>query len=135
MGRIDRLIKGKDICRSAVVRIANGKELVRTVEHLYPLEICLPMFGVLHTKEGETTLSFCRGSRKSATQGISDNQKSNYLVSCLKGSALQAVGSYERAAKSDEVVGGVLIGKFGELSTRKKSLYYELSSIQRSSRE
>uniref|UniRef100_A0A1I7W317 DUF5641 domain-containing protein n=1 Tax=Loa loa TaxID=7209 RepID=A0A1I7W317_LOALO len=39
MGRIDRLIRGKDgISRSVVVRIANGKELVRAAGHFYPLE-------------------------------------------------------------------------------------------------
>uniref|UniRef100_A0A182EWN6 DUF5641 domain-containing protein n=2 Tax=Onchocerca ochengi TaxID=42157 RepID=A0A182EWN6_ONCOC len=40
MGRIRRHIRGKDgICRSAIVRKANGNELLRAVGHLYPLEI------------------------------------------------------------------------------------------------
>ncbi|VDO54009.1 unnamed protein product [Onchocerca flexuosa] len=40
MGRVHRLIRGKDgICRSAVVKTANGNEFLRAVGHLYPLEI------------------------------------------------------------------------------------------------
>ncbi|VDN04184.1 unnamed protein product, partial [Onchocerca ochengi] len=40
MGRVHRLIRGKDdICRPAIVRTANGNELLRAVGHLYPLEI------------------------------------------------------------------------------------------------
>uniref|UniRef100_A0A1I7VQL9 Integrase catalytic domain-containing protein n=1 Tax=Loa loa TaxID=7209 RepID=A0A1I7VQL9_LOALO len=39
MGRVHKLLRGKDgVCRSAVIT-ANGNELVRAVGHLYPLEI------------------------------------------------------------------------------------------------
>uniref|UniRef100_A0A1I7VXU7 DUF5641 domain-containing protein n=1 Tax=Loa loa TaxID=7209 RepID=A0A1I7VXU7_LOALO len=40
MGRVHKLLRGKDgVCRSAVIRTANGNDLVRAVGHLYPLEI------------------------------------------------------------------------------------------------
>uniref|UniRef100_A0A1I7VHK3 CCHC-type domain-containing protein n=1 Tax=Loa loa TaxID=7209 RepID=A0A1I7VHK3_LOALO len=67
-----------------------------------------------------------RGSFDAAVhlQKIPDIQKLNYLISCLKGNALQAVKGYDITPGNYDVIRKVLVEKFGNSCTIKK-LYNE----------
>uniref|UniRef100_A0A1I7VKE8 Retrotrans_gag domain-containing protein n=1 Tax=Loa loa TaxID=7209 RepID=A0A1I7VKE8_LOALO len=68
-------------------------------------------------------------------QKIPGIKKLNYLISCLKGNALQAVKDDDIAPENYSVIRKVLVEKFRNLSTIKKSLYNELYSIKGHDRE
>uniref|UniRef100_A0A1I7VBA0 Gag protein n=1 Tax=Loa loa TaxID=7209 RepID=A0A1I7VBA0_LOALO len=68
-------------------------------------------------------------------QGIPNIQKLTYLTSCLKGEALEAIRGFDIAPENYELIRQVLIDKYGNPATIKKSLYNEFYSIQRNDRE
>uniref|UniRef100_A0A1I7VZY4 DUF1758 domain-containing protein n=1 Tax=Loa loa TaxID=7209 RepID=A0A1I7VZY4_LOALO len=68
-------------------------------------------------------------------QGIPNIQKLTYLTSCLKGKALEAIRGFDIAPENYELIRQVLIDKYGNPATIKKSLYNEFYSIQRNDRE
>ncbi|VDM96653.1 unnamed protein product [Onchocerca ochengi] len=68
-------------------------------------------------------------------QSISNIQKLNYLMSCLKGDALLAATGYDIAPENYYVIRNALTEKFGQPTTIKKSLYNELQSFKRNDRE
>uniref|UniRef100_A0A1I7VFU6 Peptidase S1 domain-containing protein n=1 Tax=Loa loa TaxID=7209 RepID=A0A1I7VFU6_LOALO len=68
-------------------------------------------------------------------QKIPDIQKLNYQITCLKGNTPQAVKGYDIAPENCDVIGKVLVEKFGNSSTIKKLLYNELYSIKGHDRE
>ncbi|MCP9260248.1 Integrase core domain containing protein [Dirofilaria immitis] len=68
-------------------------------------------------------------------QNIPDIQKLNYLIACLKGDALQAVRGYDITSENYNVIRTVLVEKFGQLYTIKRSLYNELYSTKKNDRE
>ncbi|KAL3982368.1 hypothetical protein ACH3XW_46890 [Acanthocheilonema viteae] len=68
------------------------------------------------------------------SQNIPDIQKLNYLVSCLKGSALQLVRGYDRAPENYKIIRELLVEKYGRVSTIRNLLYKELISIKRNDR-
>uniref|UniRef100_A8P0H4 Gag protein, putative n=1 Tax=Brugia malayi TaxID=6279 RepID=A8P0H4_BRUMA len=69
------------------------------------------------------------------TQNIPDIQKLNYLVSCLRGNALQLVRGYDRAPENYRIIRELLVEKFGRVSTIRKLLYNELISTKRNNRD
>ncbi|MCP9257663.1 Pao retrotransposon peptidase family protein [Dirofilaria immitis] len=68
-------------------------------------------------------------------QNIPDIQRLNYLIACLKGNALQAVKGYDITPENYNVIRTVLVEKFGQLYTIKRSLYNELYSTKKNDRE
>ncbi|MCA4774579.1 DUF1759 domain-containing protein, partial [Wolbachia endosymbiont of Mansonella perstans] len=68
-------------------------------------------------------------------QKIPNIQKLIYLISCLKGEALEAIRGFDVAPENYELIRQVLIGKYGNPSIIKKSLYNEFHSIQRNDKE
>ncbi|VIP00155.1 Uncharacterized protein BM_BM17149 [Brugia malayi] len=69
------------------------------------------------------------------TQAIPEIQKLNYLYSCLKGKALQAISGYDIAPENYEVIRKLLNEKYGDHSIVTTLLYNELQSIKRNERE
>ncbi|VDN85846.1 unnamed protein product [Brugia pahangi] len=69
------------------------------------------------------------------TQAIPEIQKLNYLYSCLKGKALQAISGYDIAPENYEVIRKLLNGKYGDHSIVTTLVYNELQSIERNERE
>uniref|UniRef100_A0A1I7W069 Gag protein n=1 Tax=Loa loa TaxID=7209 RepID=A0A1I7W069_LOALO len=69
------------------------------------------------------------------SQTVLEIQKLNYLISCLKGSALQAVRGFDIAPQNHEVVRKLLTEKYGDSSMTTKLLYNELRSIKRNEKE
>uniref|UniRef100_A0AAF5PKS5 DUF1758 domain-containing protein n=1 Tax=Wuchereria bancrofti TaxID=6293 RepID=A0AAF5PKS5_WUCBA len=69
------------------------------------------------------------------TQAIPEIQKLNYLYSCLKGKALQAISGYDIAPENYEVIRRLLNEKYGDHSIVTTLLYNELQSIKRNERE
>uniref|UniRef100_A0A1I7VXU9 Gag protein n=1 Tax=Loa loa TaxID=7209 RepID=A0A1I7VXU9_LOALO len=69
------------------------------------------------------------------SQTILEIQKLSYLISCLKGSALQAVRGFDIAPENYEVVRKLLTEKYGDSSMVTKLLYNELKSIKRNEKE
>uniref|UniRef100_A0A1I7VSC0 Retrovirus-related Pol polyprotein from transposon TNT 1-94 n=1 Tax=Loa loa TaxID=7209 RepID=A0A1I7VSC0_LOALO len=69
------------------------------------------------------------------SQTILEIQKLSYLISCLKGSALQAVRGFDIAPENYEVVRKLLTEKYGDSSMATKLLYNELKSIKRNEKE
>uniref|UniRef100_A0AAF5RXF6 Uncharacterized protein n=1 Tax=Wuchereria bancrofti TaxID=6293 RepID=A0AAF5RXF6_WUCBA len=69
------------------------------------------------------------------SQNIPDIQKLNYLVSCLRGNALQLVRGYDRAPENYRIIRELLVEKFGRVSTIRKLLYNELISTKRNDRK
>ncbi|VIO90773.1 Uncharacterized protein BM_BM17369 [Brugia malayi] len=69
------------------------------------------------------------------SQNIPDIQKLNYLVSCLRGNALQLVRGYDRAPENYRIIRELLMEKFGRVSTIRKLLYNELISTKRNNRD
>uniref|UniRef100_A0A1I7VXR4 DUF1758 domain-containing protein n=1 Tax=Loa loa TaxID=7209 RepID=A0A1I7VXR4_LOALO len=68
-------------------------------------------------------------------QEIPNIQKLTYLISCLKGEALEAIRGFEVAPENYELMRQVLIDKYGKSAAIKKSLYDEFYSIQRNDKE
>ncbi|MCP9258052.1 Pao retrotransposon peptidase family protein [Dirofilaria immitis] len=68
-------------------------------------------------------------------QNIPDIQKLNYFIAFLKGDALQAVRGYDITPENYNVIRTVLIEKFGQSYTIKRSLYNELYSTKKNDRE
>uniref|UniRef100_A0A1I7W050 DUF1758 domain-containing protein n=1 Tax=Loa loa TaxID=7209 RepID=A0A1I7W050_LOALO len=68
-------------------------------------------------------------------QTIPEIQKLNYLISCLKGSALQAVRGFDIAPENYEVVRKLLTEKYGDSSMTTKLLCNALQSIKRNKKE
>uniref|UniRef100_A0A1I7VEP7 Uncharacterized protein n=1 Tax=Loa loa TaxID=7209 RepID=A0A1I7VEP7_LOALO len=68
------------------------------------------------------------------SQNIPDIQKLNYLISCLKGSALQLVKGYDRAPENYKIIRELLEEKFDRVSTIRNLLYKELVSTKRNDR-
>uniref|UniRef100_A0A1I7V6D9 DUF1758 domain-containing protein n=1 Tax=Loa loa TaxID=7209 RepID=A0A1I7V6D9_LOALO len=68
-------------------------------------------------------------------QDIPQIQKMNYLISCLKGAALQSVRAFDVAPENYEIVRQMLTEKYGNSSTIIKLLYNELRSIKRNDKE
>ncbi|VIO89532.1 Uncharacterized protein BM_BM8971 [Brugia malayi] len=69
------------------------------------------------------------------TQAIPQIRKLNYLYSCLKGKALQAISGYDIAPENYEVIRKLLNEKYGDHSIVTTLLYNELQSIKRNERE
>uniref|UniRef100_A8NRK8 Gag protein n=1 Tax=Brugia malayi TaxID=6279 RepID=A8NRK8_BRUMA len=69
------------------------------------------------------------------TQAIPEIQKLNYLYSCLKGKALQAISGYDIAPENYVVIRKLLNEKYGDHSIITTLLYNELQSIKRNERE
>uniref|UniRef100_A0AAF5Q6X3 DUF1758 domain-containing protein n=1 Tax=Wuchereria bancrofti TaxID=6293 RepID=A0AAF5Q6X3_WUCBA len=68
-------------------------------------------------------------------QEIPNIQKLTYLISCLKGEALEAIRGFDIAPENYDLIRQVLIDKYGNPITIKKSLYNEFYSIQRNDKE
>ncbi|VDK78383.1 unnamed protein product, partial [Onchocerca ochengi] len=68
-------------------------------------------------------------------QEIPNIQKLTYLISCLKGEVLEAIRGSEVTPENYELMRQVLIGKYGNPATIKKSLHNEFHSIQRDNKE
>uniref|UniRef100_A0A1I7VZS6 DUF1758 domain-containing protein n=1 Tax=Loa loa TaxID=7209 RepID=A0A1I7VZS6_LOALO len=69
------------------------------------------------------------------SQTIPDIQKLNYLFSCLKGEALQAVSGYEIAPENYGIIRQLLKNKYGDPSTIASILYRELQSFKQNEKE
>ncbi|VIP00293.1 Uncharacterized protein BM_BM17196 [Brugia malayi] len=69
------------------------------------------------------------------TQAILEIQKLNYLYSCLKGKALQAISGYDIAPENYGIIRKLLNEKYGDHSIVTTLLYNELQSIKRNERE
>ncbi|VDN94319.1 unnamed protein product [Brugia pahangi] len=69
------------------------------------------------------------------TQAIPEIQKLNYLYSCFKGKALQAISGYDIAPENYELIRKLLNEKYGDHSIVTTLLYNELQSIKRNERE
>ncbi|VDM94518.1 unnamed protein product [Onchocerca ochengi] len=69
------------------------------------------------------------------SQTIPEIQKLNYLLSCLRGKALQVVSGYEIAPENYEVIRRLLGDKYGDPSTIKTILYSELQAIKKKEKE
>uniref|UniRef100_A0A1I7VHU7 Uncharacterized protein n=1 Tax=Loa loa TaxID=7209 RepID=A0A1I7VHU7_LOALO len=61
--------------------------------------------------------------------------KLNYLFSCLKGEALQAVSGYEIAPENYGIIRQLLKNKYGDPSTIASILYRELQSFKQNEKE
>ncbi|EJD76719.1 pao retrotransposon peptidase [Loa loa] len=68
-------------------------------------------------------------------QEIPNIQKLTYLISCLKGESLEAIRGFDIAPENYQLIRQVLIDKYGNPATIKKSLYNEFHSIQRNDKE
>uniref|UniRef100_A8P8L8 Gag protein, putative n=1 Tax=Brugia malayi TaxID=6279 RepID=A8P8L8_BRUMA len=68
------------------------------------------------------------------TPAIPEIQKLNYLYSCLKGKALQAISGYDITPENYEVIRRLLNEKYGDHSIVTTLLYNELQSIKRNER-
>uniref|UniRef100_A0AAF5Q6H2 DUF5641 domain-containing protein n=1 Tax=Wuchereria bancrofti TaxID=6293 RepID=A0AAF5Q6H2_WUCBA len=116
----------KDDTELALKRLAQNKEPslteCRPVVNLPQLS--LPTF----SGDPKTWREFWSSFEASVhSQNIPDIQKLNYLVSCLRGNALQLVRGYDRALETR-------VEKFGRVSTIRKLLYNELISTKRNDR-
>uniref|UniRef100_A0A1I7VIS7 Reverse transcriptase domain-containing protein n=1 Tax=Loa loa TaxID=7209 RepID=A0A1I7VIS7_LOALO len=69
------------------------------------------------------------------SQTIPDIQKLNYLYSCLKGEALQAVSGYEIAPENYGIIRQLLKNKYGDPSTIASILYREFQSFKQNEKE
>lgn len=68
-------------------------------------------------------------------QAIPDIHKLNYLITCLKGDALQAIRGYDITPENYSIVRNVLVEKFGQPYAIKRALFTELYSIRKNDRE
>ncbi|KAK6114160.1 hypothetical protein QQG55_54775 [Brugia pahangi] len=68
-------------------------------------------------------------------QAIPDIHKLNYLISCLKGDAFQAIRGYDITPENYSIVRNVLVEKFGQPYAIKRALFSELYSIKKNDRE
>ncbi|MCP9260715.1 putative Reverse transcriptase [Dirofilaria immitis] len=69
------------------------------------------------------------------SQAIPEIQKLNYLYSCLRGNALEAVSGYDIAPENYEIIRRLLKEKYGDPSTATAILYKELRFIKRDEKE
>uniref|UniRef100_A0A1I7VAL5 Integrase_H2C2 domain-containing protein n=1 Tax=Loa loa TaxID=7209 RepID=A0A1I7VAL5_LOALO len=69
------------------------------------------------------------------SQTIPDIQKLNYLYSCLRGEALQAVSGYEIAPENYGIIRQLLKNKYGDPPTIASILYRELQSFKQNEKE
>ncbi|KAL3997520.1 hypothetical protein ACH3XW_11235 [Acanthocheilonema viteae] len=69
------------------------------------------------------------------SQPIPEVQKLNYLYSCLRGNALEAISGYDIAPENYEIIIQLLREKYGDPSTVTAILYKELRSIKRDEKE
>uniref|UniRef100_A0A1I7VMW0 Gag protein n=1 Tax=Loa loa TaxID=7209 RepID=A0A1I7VMW0_LOALO len=116
--------------------VTKGKE-VEKPSSIYHLTINLPQLP-LPTFSGDPKLwrEFWNSFNAAIhLQGIPNIQKVTYLTSCLKGEALEAIRGFDIAPENYELIRQILIDKYGNPATIKKSLYNEFYSIQRNDRE
>uniref|UniRef100_A0A1I7VTU1 DUF1758 domain-containing protein n=1 Tax=Loa loa TaxID=7209 RepID=A0A1I7VTU1_LOALO len=123
----------KDDAELALKRLTQNRESnlteYRPVVNLPQLS--LPTF----SGDPKTWREFWSGFEASVhSQNIPDIQKLNYLISCLKGSALQLVRGYDRAPENYKIIRELLEEKFGRVSTIRNLLYKELISTKRNDR-
>uniref|UniRef100_A0A1I7VV19 DUF1758 domain-containing protein n=1 Tax=Loa loa TaxID=7209 RepID=A0A1I7VV19_LOALO len=123
----------KDDAELALKRLIQNKESrlteCRPVVNLSQLS--LPTF----SGDPKTWREFWSGFEASVhSQNIPDIQKLNYLISCLKGSALQLVRGYDRVPENYKIIRELLEEKFGRVSTIRNLLYKELISTKRNDR-
>uniref|UniRef100_A0AAF5PI96 DUF1758 domain-containing protein n=1 Tax=Wuchereria bancrofti TaxID=6293 RepID=A0AAF5PI96_WUCBA len=68
-------------------------------------------------------------------QNLADVQKLTYLLSCLRGTALNAVEGYETTPENYETIRNILIERFGSPSIVKRALHHELQSFRHNDRD
>uniref|UniRef100_A0A1I7VP71 DUF1758 domain-containing protein n=1 Tax=Loa loa TaxID=7209 RepID=A0A1I7VP71_LOALO len=123
----------KDDAELALKRLTQNREsnLTECRPVINLPQLSLPTF----SGDPKTWREFWSGFEASVhSQNIPDIQKLNYLISCLKGSALQLVRGYDRAPENYKIIRELLEEKFGRVSTIRNLLYKELISTKRNDR-
>ncbi|MCP9266124.1 Integrase core domain containing protein [Dirofilaria immitis] len=115
------------------------KEMGKVQEKLTPSnstvnlpQLSLPMFTGDPRQRRQFWSSFNAAVHSRA---IPEIQKLNYLYSCLRGNALEAVLGYDIAPENYEIIRRLLREKYGDPSTATAILYKELRSIKRDKKE